>query len=156
MQRIVSLKPNVTLLLDTSIRAAVHHKMSAFGGVIEGLLRKVAIAILLSVVAAPAFADCVVDPWRIPYLGSNVTAYVGAHAGESCQIPVYVGGTSMIQSITISAAPGQGTATVGQGDIVWYQPNPGFVGQDTFAFVVTGSGPGSSGSSTVQVSISVR
>ena len=120
-------------------------------------MRKAVIG-LLFVCAMPgaALADCVVDPWSIPYMGSNVTAYVGARAGEQCQIPVYVGGTNTLQSIAINSPPGNGTAVVGQGDIIYYQPNPGFAGQDAFSFSVTGGGPGGSGTSIVQVRLTVR
>jgi len=93
---------------------------------------------------------------------------VVAHGGEfaahgrhakcvACRRHVHnnVGGTSVLTSVAISAAPANGSASV-NGDAVQYQSQSGFTGQDSFTFTLSGSGPGGSGTSSVQVSVTVK
>jgi Bacterial Ig domain len=120
------------------------------------MLRAVVVAsVLLGCSYWPAYADCAVEPWSIPYLGSNTSTTMLAGSGQVCQIYPSVGGTNVITSVTISAAPSNGSASV-SGDAVLYQSQSGFTGQDSFAFTLSGSGPGGSGSSAVQVSVTVK
>src|SRR4029450_4573942 len=110
------------------------------------MLRAVVVAsVLLGCSYWPAYADCAVEPWSIPYLGSNTSTTMLAGSGQVCQIYPSVGGTNVITSVTISAAPSNGSASV-SGDAVLYQSQSGFTGQDRFAFTLSGSGPGGSGS----------
>jgi hypothetical protein len=76
-------------------------------------------------------------------------------SGQPCQIYPSVGGTNIITSVAITAAPANGSATASN-DVVTYQSQPGFTGQDSFTFTISGSGPGGAGSSSVQVSVSVQ
>ena len=121
------------------------------------MLRAVVVAsVLLGCSYWPAYADCAVEPWSIPYLGSNTSTTMLAGSGQVCQIDPSVGGTNVITSITISVPARNGSASVGAGDVVSYQSQPGFTGQDSFTFTLSGSGPGGSGSSAVQVSVTVQ
>ena len=121
------------------------------------MLRAVVVAsVLLGCSYWPAYADCAVEPWSIPYLGSNTSTTMLAGSGQVCQIDPGVGGTNIITSITISVPARNGSASVGTGDVVSYQSQPGFTGQDSFTFTLSGSGPGGSGSSAVQVSVTVQ
>lgn len=119
------------------------------------MLRGVIAASILFACPWPAFAVCLIEPWSIPYLGSNTSTTMLASSGQVCQIDPGAGGTNIITSVTISAAPANGSASV-NGDAVLYQSQSGFTGQDSFAFTLSGSGPGGSGSSSVQVSVTVR
>jgi len=122
------------------------------------MLRAVVVtSVLLGCSCWPAYADCAVEPWSIPYLGSNTSTTMLAGSGQVCQISPGVGGTNVITSVTISVPARNGSASVGAGgDAVLYQSQPGFTGQDSFTFTLSGSGPGGSGSSAVQVSVTVQ
>ena len=102
-----------------------------------------------------AQAQCGVMPWSIPYLGSNTTTSMVVSSGEACPIYTSVGGTNIITSVNVTAPAGNDTASAGD-DTVTYQSQPGYTGPDSFTFSVTGSGPGGSGTSAVQVSVTVQ
>jgi Big-like domain-containing protein len=103
----------------------------------------------------PVYAQCAVEPWSIPYLGSNTSTTMLAGSGQVCQISPGAGGTNVITSVTISVPARNGSASV-SGDAVLYQSQSGFTGQDSFTFTLSGSGPGGSGSSAVQVNVTVQ
>lgn len=105
---------------------------------------------------APAYAECGVMPWSIPYLGSNTSTSMSVSSGEVCRIETSVGGTNIITSVVISAPAANGATSTNGGDVVMYQSRPGYTGPDSFTFTITGSGPGGSGSSSVQVSVAVQ
>ena len=119
------------------------------------MLRGVIAALVLVASYWPVYAQCAVEPWSIPYLGSNTSTTMLAGSGQVCQIDPGVGGTSVLTSVAISAAPANGSASV-NGDAVLYQSQSGFTGQDSFTFTLSGSGPGGSGTSSVQVSVTVK
>ena len=74
----------------------------------------------------------------------GVTA-MSVTSGEPCSISTNTGGTSIISSIQVSAPPRNGTARTGEGDAVWYQSRPGFIGSDAFEFTVAGTTDGRPG-----------
>ena len=119
------------------------------------MLRCVVAASVLVGSHSPVYAQCAVEPWSIPYLGSNTSTTMLAGSGQVCQLPTGAGGTNVITSVAISAAPANGSASV-NGDAVLYQSQSGFTGQDSFTFTLSGSGPGGSGTSSVQVSVTVK
>jgi hypothetical protein len=104
----------------------------------------------------PAYADCGVMPWSIPYLGSNTSTSMSVGSGEVCRIDTGAGGTNIITSVVISAPATSGTASTNGADVVMYQSQAGYTGPDSFTFTITGSGPGGSGSSSIQVSVTVQ
>jgi hypothetical protein len=124
----------------------------------EETVRQASIVTLLLVVflQGPAHAVCAAIPWRIPYWGSNTNTTLEVSSGEPCELNGNTGGANIIESLAITSRPSNGTATIGQDNGIWYQSQSGFTGRDGFAFTVTGSGPGGSGSSTVQVAVMVR
>jgi hypothetical protein len=144
-------------------RSLVSLAVPATQNFLRNRTRLTEIAMLRGVIAAsvlvgshwPAFAQCAVEPWSIPYFGSNTSTTMLAGSGQVCQIDPTMGGTNVITSVTISAAPTNGSASV-NGDAVLYQSQSGFTGQDSFTFTLSGSGPGGSGSSAVQVSVSIK
>jgi len=112
-------------------------------------------ALLIASSHAPAQAQCAVQPWSIPYLGSNTSTTMAVGSGQPCQIYPSVGGTNAMTGISISSPASNGTASASS-DVITYQSQPGFTGQDSFTFTITGSGPGGSGTSAVQVGVTVR
>lgn len=111
--------------------------------------------LILASSSAPALAQCAVQPWGIPYLGSNTSTSMSVGSGQPCQVYVNAGGTNIISSVAITVPPGNGSVSAGD-DVVTYRSRPGFTGQDSFTFSVSGSGPGGSGTSSVQVNVSVQ
>lgn len=105
---------------------------------------------------APAYAECGVMPWSIPYFGSNTSTLMSVSSGEVCNIDANVGGTNIITSVAISTPATNGAASTNGGDIVMYQSQAGYTGSDSFTFTITGSGPGGSGSSSIQVNVTVQ
>lgn len=111
--------------------------------------------LVLGCSSGAALAQCAVEPWGIPYFGSNTSTWMSAGSGQPCQVYANVGGTNVVTSVAVIAQPREGSASVSD-NVVTYRSRPGFTGQDSFTFEVSGSGPGGSGSSSVQVSVSVR
>ena len=175
--------PSLTHLAHVRIRSEAcpkgHYHVNNWGGMIKPSLRTAEIgcvrpmlgcimettmwralivaSVLLGCSYWPAYADCAVEPWSIPYLGSNTSTAMLVGSGQVCQIDPGVGGTNVITSVTISVPARNGSASVGAGgDAVLYQSQPGFTGRDSFTFTLSGSGPGGSGSSAVQVSVTVQ
>jgi hypothetical protein len=111
--------------------------------------------LILASSSAPAPAQCAVQPWGIPYLGSNTSTSMSVGSGQPCQVYVNAGGTNVISSVAVTVPPGNGTVSASD-DVVTYRSRPGFTGQDSFTFSVSGSGPGGSGTSSVQVNVSVQ
>jgi hypothetical protein len=120
------------------------------------MLRAISVAsILWGCSCVSAVAQCAVQPWGIPYFGSNTSTAMSAGSGQPCQVYANVGGTNIVNSVAVIAAPREGSASVSD-NVVTYRSRPGFTGSDSFTFQVSGSGPGGSGSSSVQVSVSVQ
>ena len=120
------------------------------------MLRMMAfVCLLLASGPAAAQGQCAVQPWSVPYYGSNTSTSMSVGSGQACQIYPSVGGTNIITSVAVSSPPANGTASASN-DVVTYQSQPGFTGQDSFTFTISGSGPGGAGSSAVQVSVSVQ
>jgi len=113
-------------------------------------------ALLLGVSHAPAHADCMTEPFSIPYWGVSTVTAMSARSGEPCSVRGVTGGASVISSVQVSAPPRNGTATVGDGDAVWYRSQPGFTGEDAFEFTMSGTSDGRPGTSTVRVQVTVR
>lgn len=113
-------------------------------------------AIIVAFSCGRADAQCAVQPWSVPYFGSNTSTTMAVGSGQPCQVYPSVGGTNIITSIGVSAQPSNGSVSVNAGDVIQYQSRPGFTGSDSFTFNISGSGPGGNGSSSVQVSVSVQ
>jgi hypothetical protein len=113
------------------------------------------ISILWGCSCVSALAQCAVEPWGIPYFGSNTSTAMSAGSGQPCKVYANVGGTNIVNSVAVIAPPRHGAASVSD-NVVTYRSRPGFTGSDSFTFQVSGSGPGGSGSSSVQVGVSVQ
>ena len=118
--------------------------------------RSVVFVLIFLGYCAPAYAECGVMPWSVPYFGSNTSTSMSVSSGEVCRIDANVGGTNIVTSVAISAPAASGTASTNGGDVVMYQSQPGYTGPDSFTFTTSGSGPGGSGSSAIQVNVTVQ
>lgn len=118
--------------------------------------RSIVFALMFLGCCGPAYAQCGVMPWSVPYLGSNTSTSMSVSSGEVCRIDTSVGGTNIITSVIISTSATNGAASTNGGDVVMYQSQPGYIGPDSFTFTITGSGPGGSGSSSIQVNVAVQ
>ena len=115
-----------------------------------------AAALMLGAANGPAYADCITEPFSIPYFGGSAVTAIAARSGEPCSISGVTGGASTISSVEVSAPPRNGSATVGQGYAVWYRSQPGFTGADAFEFTMSGTSDGRPGTSTVRVQVTVQ
>lgn len=120
------------------------------------MTRNILLALILLGCCGPAYAECGVMPWSIPYLGSNTSTSMSVSSGEVCNINTSVGGMNVITSVVITSPASNGAASTNGGDVVMYRSQPGYTGPDSFTFTITGNGPGGSGSSSIQVSVSVQ
>ncbi len=115
-----------------------------------------AAVLMLGAAHAPAYADCITEPFSLPYFGGSAVTAIAARSGEPCSISGVTGGASTISSVEVSAPPRNGSATVGQGYAVWYRSHPGFTGVDAFEFTMSGTSGGRPGTSTVRVQVTVQ
>lgn len=113
-------------------------------------------ALMLTMACSAARAACATEPFSIPYWGVSTVTAMSATSGEPCSVRGVTGGASVISSVQVSAPPRNGTATVGDGDAVWYRSQPGFTGEDAFEFTMSGTSDGRLGTSTVRVQVTVR
>ena len=113
-------------------------------------------ALMLTMACSAARAACATEPFSIPYWGVSTVTAMSATSGEPCSVRGVTGGASVISSVQVSAPPRNGTATVGDGDAVWYRSQPGFTGEDAFEFTMSGTSDGRPGTSTVRVQVTVR
>jgi hypothetical protein len=101
-----------------------------------------------------AEAACVVP--RFPFhVNQTSDAYMHVTKGSSCSIIVHAGGRSSFSGISISTRPRNGeagTRSVG----VSYRPKPGFVGNDTFTFAVSGQFASGTGTAIIRVNVTVE
>jgi hypothetical protein len=80
----------------------------------------IAASLLMGCSFAPAHAQCAVQPWSIPYLGSNTSTTMAVGSGQPCQIYPSVGGTNVMTGISIVAPAGNGAASASN-DVIVYQ-----------------------------------
>jgi hypothetical protein len=120
------------------------------------MTRNTLLALIFLGCCEPAYAECGVMPWSIPYLGSNTSTSMSVGSGEVCNINTSVGGMNVITSVVITSPASNGAASTNGGDVVMYRSQPGYTGPDSFTFTITGNGPGGGGSSSIQVNVSVQ
>lgn len=79
-------------------------------------------------------ADCDLSRYSV-YFGSDGSATMTVKSGQTCDEPLYSGG-SRIHSLTISSPAKNGTASTSGNDFA-YRSRPGFTGSDRFVVAVT-------------------
>ena len=105
---------------------------------------------------APAEAGpCQVYPFRLVFAADSYTA-MNAASGKDCSIVVRSEEKLTIDSNEITNPPSHGGAKAKGNAGAYYRSNPGFHGDDSFAFTLCGSDKGKPGCSTVRVKVHVR
>ena len=107
---------------------------------------------ILGIIEASA---CAFTPFRFSYYGSNTSSDMLANSGKPCTINLSTGGRHSFSAIVISAQARNGTARASASGVT-YQSKPGYQGADSFTFMMTGSDPSGSGTSSIQVGVTVQ
>jgi hypothetical protein len=114
-----------------------------------------ATAFLIALAGTEASACAFTPFYFVTYGGSGTSTHMQATSGKPCAIPISTGGRHSYSAIAISTQPRNGTARAGASSVT-YQSRPGYTGRDFFEFRMTGSGPSRSGTSSVQVDVTVQ
>lgn len=108
----------------------------------------------LAAMTTAARAECSVT--RFPfYPGAEVSSNMIVSSGKSCGINLNAAGESRFDSVGISTRPKHGTLSPRAGGGVTYRAAPGYKGEDSFVFTVTGRMHTGSGTATIRISVSV-
>jgi hypothetical protein len=122
-------------------------------------MRRVLLAtLLLSVLgAADASAACHATRFRFN-LGAEANTWTNmlVSSGKRCSILLHAGSRSAFSSFAVSAPPQHGTARIDGGAGAVYQSRPGYRGEDSFSFAVSGTGAHGSGKTTIRVAVTVQ
>jgi hypothetical protein len=113
-------------------------------------------AALLLATNGPALSVCAAEGWWIAEWGEDARTYMSVTSGLRCPLDSMPGGVDVINSIQVSREPSNGTAVVGDADVIWYQSRQGYTGEDSFEFTVVGSGLQGRGTSRVGVRVRVE
>jgi hypothetical protein len=98
---------------------------------------------------------CVVSGPPYQLLSDTVTWSMTVASGHSCVRGVIRSQYTTVENISVITAPQAGQVLV-EGPAIKYKGDPAFHGQDTFSLLVSGKFFKTSGSSTVNVLVSVR
>jgi hypothetical protein len=110
----------------------------------------------LIVLAGAEVSACAFTPFYfVTYGGSGTSTHMQATSGMPCAIPISTGGRHSFSAIVISTQARNGAARAGASSVT-YQSRPGYKGSDFFEFRMTGSGPSRSGTSSIQVDVTVQ
>jgi hypothetical protein len=111
-------------------------------------------AVLLSICGTANAAPCAVGgTWNF---GSDSTSYMLVPHGGRCSLMVRAGARSTFSSMSVSAPPRHGTARVDGGSRVVYQSKPGYRGEDTFSYTVSGVDSRGPGKTIIRVAVTVQ
>ncbi len=118
----------------------------------RGLL--IAGIVLSSAIASPAFAECSVPSFRF-YPGVEVSPVMTVTSGRNCGVIVHAAGQSRFDAVGITEQPKHGTLSPRMGVGVTYRSSPGYRGEDSFVFTVTGKMSTGSGTARIRVHVTV-
>jgi hypothetical protein len=119
-------------------------------------MRKLLMAclVLTGGLASPAFAECSVPHFSF-FPGAVVESSMTVTSGRNCGVLVFAAGQSRFDSVGISVRPKHGALSPRMGVGVTYRSAPGFKGEDSFVYTITGKMRTGSGTATVKIRISV-
>ena len=116
---------------------------------------RLALAVLLLMGAGIAEASaCNFVNFRF-FFGTDSETDMTVRSGEPCSMPLITGGRASYSGIVISRQARAGTARADSSGVT-YRSRPGYKGPDSFAFRVSGTTPHRTGSTTVEVRITVQ
>jgi len=114
-----------------------------------------ATAFLIALAGTEASACAFTPFYFVTYGGSGTSTHMQATSGKPCAIPLSTGGRHSYSAIVIGTPARNGTARAGASSVI-YQSRSGYQGRDFFEFRMTGSGPSRSGTSSIQVDVTVQ
>jgi len=89
------------------------------------------------------------------FFGTDSETDMSVRSGQPCSMPLITGGRASYSGIRISRQARGGAARADSSGVT-YQSRPGFRGPDSFAFTVSGTTPFRTGSTTVEVRVTVQ
>jgi hypothetical protein len=89
------------------------------------------------------------------FFGTDSETDMTARSGEPCSMPLITGGRASYSGIVITRPARGGTARADSSGVT-YRSKPGYKGVDSFAFSVSGTTPFRTGSTTVEVRVTVQ
>jgi hypothetical protein len=105
--------------------------------------------------AATEASACAFTPFHFSTYGFSASSDMLANSGKPCTINLSTGGRHSFSAIVISAQARNGVARASASGVT-YQSKPGYKGADSFAFRMTGSDASGSGTSSIQVGVTVQ
>src|ERR1051325_591495 len=133
---------------------------SLFGDVLQhqgGDMRRLVFATAFLIVVAGSDASaCAFTPFYfVTYGGSGTSTHMQATSGKPCAIPLSTGGRHSYSAIVIGTHGCNGTARASASRVT-YQSRARYKGRDFFEFRVPVSGRSRSGTSSIQVEVTVQ
>jgi hypothetical protein len=104
--------------------------------------------------AAPSLAECSLTRFSF-YPGAEVSSNMIVSSGRSCGVNLHAAGESRFDNVGISVRPKHGTLSARAGGGVTNRASPGYKGEDSFVFTVTGKMHTGSGTATIKISVNV-
>ena len=89
------------------------------------------------------------------FFGTDSNTDMTARSGQPCSMPLITGGRASYSGIVISRQARAGRARADSSGVT-YQSKPGYKGPDSFAFTVSGTTPFKTGSTTVEMRVTVE
>ena len=108
---------------------------------------------MMSVCLARTASDCSVSVTLADW-GENSTGYIDLTSGETCLVPIRMGGT--MTGSDISEKPAHGKLKRLDTSTFEYKAKAGYKGSDSFAIKATGQGPTASGTSVITVHATIK
>jgi len=122
------------------------------------VLATLLLSVILSVLGVPdASAACNATRFRFN-LGAEPNTWTNmvVSSGKRCSILLHAGSRSTFSAFSVTAPPRNGTAHIEAGARAVYQSRPGYKGEDSFSFAVSGTGAHGSGKTTIRVAVTVQ
>lgn len=119
-------------------------------------MTRLILAVVFTLVTAnSALAECSVARFSF-FRGQTSDTTMSVTSGTSCGVIVQAGARSRFDSVSITAAPRNGTLSNRAGVGVTYRSKPGYRGTDAFTFAVTGQLASGQGTATIRVNVTVH
>src|SRR5215831_16011129 len=119
-------------------------------------MRRLVLATLFLSALGTADASAACNATRFRFnLGAEQNTWTNmvVSSGKRCSILLQAGSRSAFSSFSVSVLPRNGTARVDGGSRVVYQSRPGYKGEDSFSFTVSGTGAHGSGKTIIRVAV---
>jgi len=119
----------------------------------EGMLKS-GLAALLVLATSPALAQCDAMGGKLSP-GTTATWTMRVTSGKPCGLFLRAGDTARFDSVVIAARPKHGAAVSRAGASIVYRSSPGYKGEDSFDFTVSGQMPYGHVAAPVSVHVTV-